>query len=52
LSKARWQLRAFLNPEIGSQPIGEITAPQLLAALRKIEKTGKYQVPSCMQAFD
>jgi integrase len=43
LSKARWQLRAFLNPEIGSQPIGEITAPQLLAALRKIEKTGKFE---------
>jgi hypothetical protein len=30
LSKVRWQLRAFLNPEIGSQPIREITAPQLL----------------------
>jgi integrase len=43
LSKARWQHRAFLNPEIGSQPIGEITAPQLLAALRKIEKTGKLE---------
>jgi integrase len=29
--------------EIGSQPISEITVPQLLAALRKIEKTGKFE---------
>lgn len=43
LSKARWQLRAFLNTENGCQRIGEITAPQLLAALRKIEKTGKLE---------
>jgi integrase len=43
LDKARWQLREFLNPEIGSKPIGEITAPELLAALRKIEATGKIE---------
>jgi integrase len=43
LKKAQWQLREFLNPEIGNEPIGEITAPLLLAAIRKIEKTGKYE---------
>jgi integrase len=40
LSKARWQLRDYLNPVIGDRPINEITAPELLGALRQIEKTG------------
>ncbi|MGC1386907.1 MAG: hypothetical protein WA807_02750 [Steroidobacteraceae bacterium] len=33
LAKARWQLREFLNPEIGQKPINEISAKQLPRAL-------------------
>jgi hypothetical protein len=29
-----------LNPYIGSQPIGQITAPELLVAFRKTEARG------------
>ena len=43
IAKARWQLREFLNPEIGQKPINEISAKQLLAALRKIEARGKIE---------
>ncbi len=41
--KNRWLLEAFLFPEIGSRPIGEITPRDLLDALRKIEATGKLE---------
>lgn len=41
--KNRWLLEAFLFPEIGSRPIGEITPRELLDALRKIEATGKLE---------
>ena len=37
----RARVRTYLNPYIGSQPIGQITAPELLAALRKTEARGK-----------
>ena len=41
LSMLRARVRTYLNPYIGSQPIGQITAPELLAALRKTEARGK-----------
>ena len=41
--KNRWLLEAFLVPEIGSRPIGEISPRELLDALRKIEATGKLE---------
>lgn len=41
--KNRWLLEAFLFPEIGSRPIGEISPRELLDALRKIEATGKLE---------
>jgi integrase len=42
LNKTRYQLDSLLIPEIGAQPIGEIDAPRLLAALRKIEVRGTH----------
>lgn len=42
-AKTRWMLETFLVPEIGAKPIGELTAPDLLAALRKIEKRGTHE---------
>ena len=42
-NKSRWILETFLFPEIGSRPIAEITARELLGALRKIEETGKLE---------
>jgi hypothetical protein len=33
----------LILPELGSSPIGHITAPQILAALRKIESKGAHE---------
>lgn len=38
------RLEVNLFPEIGDKPIGEITAPVLLAAIRKIEHRGAYEL--------
>jgi integrase len=43
VDKARWQLREFVNPYIGDMPINEISAQNLLAALRRIEHRGKIE---------
>jgi integrase-like protein len=43
LVKTRWMFDSFLFPEIGSRPIGEVAAPELLAALRKIESRGAHE---------
>jgi integrase len=43
LRKSRWILETFLFPEIGDLPMQEISARVLLAALRKIEATGKLE---------
>jgi integrase len=37
---ASWRLRAFLLPMLGSRAVAHIEAPELLAALRKIEARG------------
>jgi integrase len=42
-AKRRWLLESFLFPEVGSMPINEIKPGQLLAALRKVEATGKLE---------
>lgn len=42
-NKTRWILETFLFPEIGSRPISEIIPRELLAALRKIEESGKLE---------
>lgn len=36
LSMLRARVRTYLNPYIGAQPVGQITAPELLAAFRVI----------------
>ena len=43
LAKARWMLHEFLIPEIGSRPISNVAAPELLAALQKVEKRGTHE---------
>ncbi|XRD86273.1 tyrosine-type recombinase/integrase [Dyella acidisoli] len=40
-AKDRWRLESYLFPEIGSQPITQITALELRDALRKVEAAGK-----------
>ena len=43
LRKSRWIMETFLFPEIGALPLAEVTPRVLLAALRKIEETGKLE---------
>jgi integrase len=42
LDKIKWLL-SFAYPLIGRRPITEITAPELLAVLRKLETRGRYE---------
>jgi integrase len=41
--KAVWTFNDLVNPHIGSRPIASITAPELLAMLRRLEKRGKHE---------
>lgn len=43
LGKTRWILDTFVLPELGSRPIGDITAPDLLSVLRKVEARGAHE---------
>lgn len=43
LVKAEWTFDELLNPYIGSRPIREITPPELLVPLRKLEARGKHE---------
>lgn len=43
LSKARWMLEEFVYPHIGSRPISDLQAPELLALLRAIEAKGHHE---------
>jgi integrase len=42
LAKKRWLL-AFAYPAIGERPVAEITAPEVLGVLRKVEARGRYE---------
>ena len=42
-NKTRWLLETFLFPDLGSRPIGGISARDLLDVLRKVEATGKLE---------
>ena len=42
LAKKRWLLD-FAYPAIGERPVAEITAPEVLAVLRKVETRGRYE---------
>jgi integrase len=41
LEKKKWLL-GFINADLGDRPIAEIKAPELLEALRKIERRGRF----------
>jgi integrase len=41
--KAVWTFNDLVNPFIGSRPIASITAPELLAVVRRLEKRGKHE---------
>ncbi|MET4727388.1 integrase [Lysobacter enzymogenes] len=41
-SKAEWLL-GMVSDEIGSRPIADISAPDILAVLRKVEATGRHE---------
>ncbi len=42
LTKKRWLLQ-FAYPSVGHRPIAEITAPELLSVLRRVEERGCYE---------
>ncbi|HRE45599.1 MAG TPA: tyrosine-type recombinase/integrase [Terricaulis sp.] len=42
LTKTRWLLD-FARPDLGRIAIGDITAPEILAVLRKVEARGRYE---------
>jgi len=41
--KAVWTFNDLINPYIGSRPIAAITAPELLAVVRRLETRGKHE---------
>lgn len=43
IEKAKWTFEQLLFPELGERPIRHISAPELLAALRKLEARGKIE---------
>jgi len=42
MQKARWLLE-MIFPRVGKRPIREVTAPELLSALRRIESRGHHE---------
>ncbi len=49
LKKKRWLLD-FANKEFGKRPIAEIKAPEILDAMRKIEKRGRYETATRLRS--
>jgi integrase len=43
LEKARWTFDSLVNPWIGSRPISEIDAPEMLKLLQRIEERGAHE---------
>jgi integrase len=50
LNKARWLLK-LLAVKIGARPIAQITAPELLSALRRVEEQDKLETARRMRSF-
>lgn len=55
-AKTGWMLETYVFPWIGTRPIGEITAPELLAVLRRLESLDKLETAQrlkqiCGQVF-
>ena len=56
LAKARWTLDDLVNPWLGSRPVSEIEAPEMLKLLRRIEERGAHETAHrtkqrCSQIF-
>lgn len=49
LSKMRW-LIDFARPTLGDRPIADITAPELLEVLRKVEARGRYETANRLRS--
>jgi integrase len=54
--KAEWTFNDLINPYIGSRPISAITAPEILALVKKLEARGKRETAHrtrqrCSQVF-
>ena len=49
-NKARWLL-SLLEPKLGKTPIGDISAPALLAVLREIETSGRRETARRLRSF-
>jgi hypothetical protein len=45
------RLEADIFPQIGSRPVAEVDAPELLDALRKVEKRGQWRLPDGFGKF-
>ena len=43
LEKARWTFDDLIFPDIGNRPVRELTAPEVLEMLRRLEKRGKHE---------
>lgn len=43
LEKAEWTFRDLLFPFIGSKPVSQLAAPEILQVLRRIESRGKHE---------
>jgi integrase len=43
MAKAEWTFDELLNPHIGSRPITQLSAPELLAVFRRLEARGKFE---------
>lgn len=50
LEKLRWLLLDLACPHIGDRRISEITAPELLAVLRRVEARGRYESAKRLRA--
>ena len=49
LSKMRW-LVGFARPILGDRPMADITAPELLEVLRKVEARGRYETANRLRS--
>jgi integrase len=47
--KAKWTFEVLAFPWLGSRPISEITAPELLSVLRRVESRGKLETAQRLQ---
>jgi integrase len=43
LEKAKWTFEELLFPHIGNRPVSQLTAPEVLEALRRLERRGKHE---------